>query len=291
MSFTKSEEVEQLKNQINEYCDNYTQEVDKENEQINKNMNRYNGYINVINSERHTLRFEIRKLYDFLSEFGDAGISITPFDYVLEELMSVNSSREVTMPESDFSARKTKLMDFAFYGVWGVVINRMKNKEILLEKEQEFSELKLKMEDDIEKRKELQEFYSEASQIADIYRTQIVSVRDAIIDVILPELSTVRGFLYADAMKDCVLSGQSAEGVNPNSIMLYKDTMYHKHYIFVKNALQFYIMICEFFKKPILSKMIQDHVITDDEKKEFANEVEKMKLQISEIKKNTTMRR
>lgn len=125
----------------------------------------------------------------------------------------------------------------------------------------------------------------DAIEIAKIYRSIIVTVKDTISEKIIPELDFIRSFLYADAIRELVLEGESLEtnSIEPCNIAEYKGTKQDIHYQFIKNTFDFYRISTQFFKKTVLTDILEDRVVTEQEKADFNEQVQLIKNQINSL--------
>lgn len=293
MSFSYVDELNDLKDSIDKAYDEYMENVTKIDNICRKHKDNYDKIVNVINSERHSLRSEIRKLYKFLKEFGNIGVQITPFDYVAEDLGYMPYEPYKGKGDSDFQGEKGKFSTYFIFGIPGkaveAIINRKKNKRLYEQKTIEFGQLQSEWEQDLQKRMAVAKFLEDSEKIADIYRALIATVKDAIEDTIIPELNAIRAFLYADAVKESILYGDDPSGAEPKNIQLFEGSLYDVHYRFVRNTLDYYVIISKFFKDAILTKMIEDRVVTQQEKDDFNKEVDEIKRQLDVLKKNAIL--
>lgn len=124
--------------------------------------------------------------------------------------------------------------------------------------------------------KENEKFFLAAAEIASIYRSLIATVKDSISETILPELTGIDAFLAADAIKNCIISGMDPEDAEVANITEYKGTLFHGHFMFVKNTFDYYTIIAKFFTEPILTNIVEDNKITEEEKESFNKNVEKI---------------
>ena len=102
-------------------------------------------------------------------------------------------------------------------------------------------------------------------------------VRDAIKNKIIPELGLIQAFLYADAIRERILDGADTRNVHPYSIEEYRNTTQDVHYQFVRNVFDFYNISTNFFKRTILTDIINDRIVTEDEKTDFYKQIEGIK--------------
>ena len=105
----------------------------------------------------------------------------------------------------------------------------------------------------------------QAVQIADLYRSLIASIRDIISDKIIPELNGILAFLYADAIKNCIINNEEPSNARIGNISEYIGTPYESHYQFIKNTFDYYILISKFFTEPVLTNLLKEKTISESE--------------------------
>ena len=132
-------------------------------------------------------------------------------------------------------------------------------------------------------------FIKDANEIAELYRQVVVIVRDSIRDKIIPEMGLIKAFLYADAIREIIVDGEKPTDVHPYSIEEYKNTAQDMHYQFVKNAFDFYNISTNFFRKTILSDIIADKVVTEEEKRDFNEQIEAIKNSVKRVEEKKVL--
>lgn len=267
-------------------------DLEKEYNDVEK---KFDVIIGTINAERLSFRKEIRALYDFLMLVGgslkdEKRISI--FDFADE-------SPAPSMEEDDIKkVENTNMYKKGSVG-WGVLVgigfgaigvatkefirhnmNRAIYENCLMAVETRKNEY----ERDLNKKQNIVSDLKDAVEIAKIYRSIIVTVKDTISEKIIPELDFIRSFLYADAIRELVLEDDNLDhDIEPCNISEYKGTKQDIHYQFIKNAFDFYRISTQFFKKPILTDILEDRVVTEQEKADFNEQVQLIKNQISRL--------
>lgn len=181
------------------------------------------------------------------------------------------------------------ILPLAMSGIIGGLKKNKDNKDKIAELNVELENRKIQYRNDLKKRQLYFHTMEDAIKIAEIYRVNIKSISCAIDDTILPELSLVKSFLFAEYAKNKIISNEMLTDIKMESILLYKDTAYNKHYIFTNNAFHFYKMIVEFFSKPILTTLLEDYVISEEEKKAFQEQIEYINRSINDLKENSIL--
>ena len=119
-------------------------------------------------------------------------------------------------------------------------------------------------------------FLANAVKLADLYRNIVVMVRDAIEETILPELDGIMSFLYADAIKNCIINNEDPNAAVIGKISEYRATAYDNHYQFVRNTFDYYRTITAFFTSKVMGNLLQKREISKSDFQTFSSEVNKL---------------
>ena len=253
--------ISDLKEEFDKEFSEYSDELNDLNYSSNVLCHKYNDQIHVINSLRQNLQDEISELYKFLKRFGNVGVNITPFEYVTEDSKFVNQktasgSLDLNQNESSRSnfVKTAKvataiIAPITIPALWidDALHKRSKNKEEYLRLQINFEEQRTEWNYNLSKRHDEIDFFAAATEIANLYRALIATVRSAIKDTIIPELTGIDAFLVADAIKNCIISDMDPCDAEIMNIDIYHGTAYDMHYIFVRNVFDYYTMIVKFF--------------------------------------------
>lgn len=263
----------------------YTMEVEAWKTGTGKAYNKYSNTISQINASRADLRKEIDQLYQFLS-IWNIGERITSFDYQLEFSNLVYLPREKCHSACSNAIEKVKAKIDNSDILWPVSLLMIpsKLKSALQEITKDYQKEQMEWENDKNERKSEYEFYNIAAQIADIYMRIIMSTQDVIRNTIIPELSGIQSFLYADAVANCVIENQNPVNAKISNIEEYKGTLYHQHYLFVRNVFDYYQIIVRFFTEPILKNLVENDI--DKQNEYIQEERNRIEEKIREIKGN-----
>ena len=297
MNFFKGKDLENLKNEADQEYEGYKRQVAEIVEEMEIHLGKLNAMIATINGERHSLRDEIYALYDFLSNFNGCVEKLTPFDFNVETqkgigMLSVASGMAYTNAEGNPAEKFGEVAAVAAVPIFPVIavpmllFERNKAKKKLERRNIRLNEKRAEWSKDIHDKESYRNFCGQAVKIADIYRACIAFVKDAIKKLILPELQAVRCFFYADAMKENVLYDKETSAVRTNPVQAYKDTPYHKHYLFVQNTFDFYVIIGRFFTKTYLTDILADETVSVEAEGELKKGIEEIYRQIDTAKNN-----
>lgn len=275
-------QINELKNQYDNSYNEYVQEIGKAYREAQTHCLSYNDQINRINATKDNLLDGIYVLYKFLKNIGTIEKEITPFDNVAESSRFVdkevyNSSRFDNDSYSTSGFIKTASVvavvaaPAILPAIWvgDALGKRSKDKKELSRMTIEYEKEKDKWDKAIKDKKSEANFYKDATKIAFLYQSLILTVRKAIQETILPELVGIDAFLIADAIKNSIISDMDPNDAEISKIDMYKGTIYDCHYTFVMNAFDYYNTIVKIFTTPILTNIVSDDRVTDAEKRDF----------------------
>lgn len=171
--------------------------------------------------------------------------------------------KEKYINDVDWTKNDVVLNTF-FLGPLGMT---QKTKKQNLSMQKQLSEMRLEFEA-TKRALEIREYAVEQDKkICELYMRCINTITSIIQEVILPELELIETFFHAVAIKnaivaECTMREESAK----MNIALLKDTPYHQHYIFVKNAFLLYVMSCKIYDTPVLTRLLTNSVEVEDQK-------------------------
>jgi hypothetical protein len=163
---------------------------------------------------------------------------------------------------------------------------KMKTRKQNLSMRENINEFRMEAEETINQLK-MKTFAAEQDKrICQIYIDCVNYVSRYIVDIILPELELVESFFQVQKIKDKVIANNSLqELVFQNNIEILHNTVYEKHYLFVKNTFMFYVLSCKIYNTPILTRLLTNQTTSED-----VNLLEKQKqsllLQGNQVSKN-----
>lgn len=252
------------------------------NSEAAKKCDEYNQNINLINKERIDLRDQIRELYDFLKEVGGSlERKLSIFDYKMEKMAIRQFTPEILKLNNPYYSVHRPLED----SIAAHIRKHMDNKTMLEKFEVDLEQQKQKYDEDIHKKINYLKEINSAVEIAEIYRNIIVIVRDTIREKIIPELDLIRAFMYADVICEKVIDDETLENLKPCPIIEFQGGKYDIHYQFIKNAFDFYEISTTFFQETILTDILSDGIVTNQEKEEFSTRIQGIKDSIGCIDK------
>lgn len=239
----------------------------------------YNNHISTINAEKVAMREELRKLHDFLSFVGgnlEKKVSILEF---ANEEPAANIDADIESATQEEIANDAPFL--------GNFINRKRAGEY--EKNIYYKSLDYKH--NLKIKEQATARMGDRVEIAIIYRDILITLRDAIRERIIPEFEYIKAFLVADAVREKYYSGDVDECVKPCRITEYKDTKYNSHYQFVRNAFDFMDLCNSFFSRHILTDLMRQAEITDEDRKEFERSISEIQDKLVLLEENMEVKR
>lgn len=279
------EDIEELTSRRERDYEDYKAKLGCRMKIYNDRCSKFDVLVGTINTERLAFRKEIKVLYDFLQLIGGSlrdEKRISVFDFSDEAPAPNQLYSEIPpLPEPDFVNNDG--WDLLWKGLIGVARDHFKNKDLCEKFLQDIEEKKSAYDKDIKDRETQISYIKDAIEIAIIYRNIIVTVRDTVAEKILPELDLIQAFLYADAIRERVLDGETTKDIQLCAISEYKGTRQDKHYQFVKNTFDFYNICTAFFKQTVLADILRDRIVSEEEKKEFKQNIDEIKAHIDSV--------
>ena len=269
-----------------ERYENYCNEISSVRATYMKLRDTYNHGISTIDSERTSMRNEIRILEKFLKKIGGTMTNeISIFDFKEEH--------PPIFEEHTMIAKPDKLILEEVHGWTDPLIKTIKiskmNKKRIEDYELEMETKQQEYNQDILKFKSKLEFLEDAIKIAEIYLQTVVTVKDAIKEKIIPELGLITAYLYAESLKEIIIDGENPTEILPISISECEGTPQDIHYQFVKNVYDFYVISTNFFKNAVLSNVIDKGNLTEEEKQEFEDQADKIRQSIHRVEEKKVL--
>lgn len=265
-SATGEKERRQLVEKIKILYEETKQKIKAEIQTINLYTRQFNDKIRDLNRLRKKkVEYNITRLFEFLGKFGQVK---SMGEYVKEDEKPV-----MFLPEQKFE----KIEDYIAEVDWSkddVFINTffrspigmaIRTKEQNLSMVEELRRMELDAEATIAQLKHKRLVVENDKEICDIYIYCIHYISDYITNIILPELELVESFFQALKIKNEVIAERVlCDLVFSNDLQLLQDTVYKKHFLFVKNTFMFYVLSCKIYNSPILSRIINNESSQED---------------------------
>ncbi len=265
-SFTGEKERRQLLASVKRQYNTYKKMVVENIESTNKLIVPFNQSIEILNDFRkNKFGNHIGILASFLGKFGrlkPAGQYTNERQQDLMVLPKRNFERkEEYISDADWTEDEV-FEDTFFNTIFG---QRSKTRKMNLSLHQNINDLKLETEA-VKKQFEIKRYAMQNNtQIIAIYLSCLKTISEAIDNIIIPELDVVEAFFQATKLKNEVIAGNQLVNIQfPINMMMIKDTRYHNHFMFVKNAFMFYIIASKVYATPYLTRLLDDTTTEDD---------------------------
>lgn len=263
---TGEKERRQLVAELRSKFDIFKQDVEKKVHKLNQAIENFNSKIRDLNDIRKGLvKNNIILLADFLAKYGAIKN--------IEAYCSEDEKRLESLPEHKFD----KIDDYIANVDWSsddVFLNtfflsplgmKRKTRKQNLSMREKIHEFQMEAEETITQLKMKTFGVEQEQQICNLYISNVRFISNFIEMKILPELSLVEAFLQAEHIKNKILANHPLLDLAfKYDISMIKETIYEKHYYFVKNAFMFYVLSCKIYNTPILTKLFHNQTTQMD---------------------------
>lgn len=233
---------------------------------LNEAIQAFNSSIIHLNHVRNTkVKNDIDELFQFLSQFGNCK---SAGSYAEEsEKIPVEFPQHEMEQIQNYIADVDWSQDDVFWNTfWMSPIGmKMKTRKQNLSMREHINELRLQTEATLIDLK-FRTFSTERdNQICALYIANIEFISKMVSEKILPELELIEAFFQAEQIKNQVISNRTPENINfTYDIRSIKNTVYHRHYQFIKNTLAFYVISCRIYNTPVLTNLLNNDTTDND---------------------------
>ena len=239
--------------------------------ELNSTIEKFNVKIGELNGYREKrAKADVEKLGSFLSTFGNIK---NMSEYSEEKEKSFFNIPERAFEEVenyiadiDWSSDEVFLRTFFQGGVFASIFTRGKNVEMLARLE-EFKNSVIDKKDKLNNKIEMIEKVD--MRICDLYIELIKAICYYIEFQIVPQIEVIQSFLECESVKNVYIADTKAKVIEnveyETDIKLYDNTIYQKHYNFIRNAFWFYILSSTIYSSPVLTKLLKNKKITEDD--------------------------
>ena len=286
-SFTGEKERRQLVLQVKEIYTQFKTNAEMAVDKLNDAIEVFNSKIQLLNSERQGIvKNNISSLFSFLSKFGklkDVG------QYCKE-----NEKIPANLPEHQYESigNYIRNIDWTKDDVFqdsfllSPIGMKVKTRKQNLSMHEKISELQLEAEETINQIRLRTFSVGVEQEICELYIQNIIFISNFIKEKIIPELAMVESFFQALKIKDKVIAGHELVNLEfRNEIQLLKDTIYKKHYYFIKNAFVFFIFSCKVYNTPVLTNLL-NNVASEDDRTVLLNYRKELTVLSSNVEEN-----
>ena len=239
--------------------------------ELNSTIEKFNVKIGELNGYREKrVKADVEKLGSFLSTFGNIK---NMSEYSEEKEKSFFNIPERAFEEVenyiadiDWSSDEVFLRTFFQGGVFASIFTRGKNVE-MLERLEEFKNSVIDKKDKLNNK--IKMIKKVDMRICDLYIEIIEKISDYIKLKIIPQIEVIESFLECESVKNVYIADTKSKVIEnveyETDIKLYDNTIYQKHYNFIRNAFWFYILSSTIYSSPVLTKLLENKKITEDD--------------------------
>lgn len=239
--------------------------------ELNSTIEKFNVKIGELNGYREKrVKADVEKLGSFLSTFGNIK---NMSEYSEEKEKSFFNIPERAFEEVenyiadiDWSSDEVFLRTFFQGGVFASIFTRGKNVEMLARLE-EFKNSVIDKKDKLNNKIEMIEKVD--MRICDLYIELIKAICYYIEFQIVPQIEVIQSFLECESVKNVYIADTKVKVIEnveyETDIKLYDNTIYQKHFNFIRNAFWFYILSSTIYSSPVLTKLLKNKKITEDD--------------------------
>ena len=239
--------------------------------ELNSTIEKFNVKIGELNGYREKrVKADVEKLGSFLSTFGNIK---NMSEYSEEKEKSFFNIPERAFEEVenyiadiDWSSDEVFLRTFFQGGVFASIFTRGKNVEMLARLE-EFKNSVIDKKDKLNNKIEM--IKKVDMRICDLYIELIKAICYYIEFQIVPQIEVIQSFLECESVKNVYIADTKAKVIEnveyETDIKLYDNTIYQKHFNFIRNAFWFYILSSTIYSSPVLTKLLENKKITEDD--------------------------
>lgn len=237
---------------------------------LNNLIKEFNQKIKALNSIREEkVKINIQKLGSSLSIFGNIK-DMSEYSEEKEKLFFYIPERDFEGVENyiadiDWSSDEIFLRTF-FQGIFTRFFTRKQNKK-MRERLEKFKDDMMGEKDKLNNKIEMIEKVD--MRICDLYIELVEKISDYIKFKVIPQIEVIESFLECESVKNVYIADTKAKIIEnveyETDIKLYDNTIYQKHYNFVRNSFWFYILSATIYSSPVLTKLLENKKITDND--------------------------
>lgn len=238
-------------------------------QELNYTIEKFNIKIVELNNYREKrIKNDVEKLGSFLSTFGNIK-DISEYSEEKEKSFFNIPERafeevENYIADIDWSSDEVFLRTFFQGGAFASIFTRGQNLK-MLERLEEFKNSVINMKDKLNNKIKMIEKVD--MRVCDLYIELIKAICYYIEFQIVPQIEVIQSFLECESVKNVYIADTKAKTIEnveyETDIKLYDNTIYQKHYNFVRNSFWFYILSATIYSSPVLTKLLENKKITD----------------------------
>lgn len=222
---------------------------------LNNLIKEFNQKIKALNSIREEkVKINIQKLGSSLSIFGNIK-DMSEYSEEKEKLFFYIPERAFEKVENyiadiDWSSDEIFLRTF-FQGIFTPFFTRKQNKK-MIERLEKFKADMMGEKDKLNNKIEMIEKVD--MRICDLYIELVEKISDYIKFKVIPQIEVIESFLECESVKNVYIADTKAKTIEnveyETDIKLYDNTIYQKHFNFIRNAFWFYILSAIYILRP-----------------------------------------
>lgn len=263
--------------------------------QLNLVILSFNQKIDYLNNLRLTrVKGNIEGLGKFLSTFGTVK-GLSAYSHIHERGKTYFTIPERAFEEVenyiediDWSSDEVFMRTFFSGGIGAIFFTKQQNMK-MLEKLEEFRNEVMHMKNKLNNKITMLEKVD--LRICDIYTQLVSNICDYIENKIVPQIYLIESFLECESVKNAYIADTSVKELSnveyEKDIMIYNNTIYQKHYNFIRNAFWFYILSATIYSSPILTKLLENKTITDSDIKKLDGQKTLYAAQVKALEDNS----
>lgn len=238
---------------------------------LNNTIVEFNGKIFKLNSSRENrVKISVEKLGDFLSTFGNIK-SVSEYAEEKKKTFIKIPERlfeevEDYIEDIDWSNDEIFCRTFFQGGIFAAIFTRRQNVK-MLERLEEFKNSVIDKKDKLNNK--IKMIKKVDMRICDLYIEIIEKISDYIKLKIIPQIEVIESFLECESVKNVYIADTEVKIIEnveyETDIKLYDNTIYQKHFNFIRNAFWFYILSSTIYSSPVLTKLLKNKKITEDD--------------------------
>ena len=240
-------------------------------QELNYTIEKFNIKIVELNNYREKrIKNDVEKLGSFLSTFGNIK-DISEYSEEKEKSFFNIPERafeevENYIADIDWSSDEVFLRTFFQGGAFASIFTIGQNIK-MLERLEEFKNSVINMKDKLNNKIKMIEKVD--MRVCDLYIELIKAICYYIEFQIVPQIEVIQSFLECESVKNVYIADTKAKTIEnveyETDIKLYDNTIYQKHYNFVRNSFWFYILSATIYSSPVLTKLLENKKITDND--------------------------
>lgn len=262
----------------------YREDAEKIEKQINTIVSQIDSYKSNINKSKEDLKNYIYELFVFLSGIGNVApmpsyknLKLEYFpQYICSDYIQTKNPKtyinDETIPESKIKETfKIAAGNFVNSKYGARAVKKAIEKGTINKNQEEID-----YQYDLDKRKDTLNTYKLKLEITKLYHDVFSEIDHTVRHIILPEIPGIKAFLYAQGVKNAIVSGKLPSESHPVHIRRFMNSKpYSRHVNFVMNTHDFYTMLIKYYENNYLTQLLNNE--NNEEIKQNKQKIDKDK--------------